>query len=130
MTIWQNKYVLSLLALLTGGLLTYLFLPTKIETHEVVKTVVQDKIIHQVKTVHKDGTVTVVTDTHDVSHETSHDESKKLTGYNPKKILVYGGTQILHGSNWIVGGSYNIYGPLDVGIVYRDGVYLTAGLRF
>ena len=130
MQILQNKYVLSLLALLTGGLLTYLFLPTKIETHEVVKTVVQDKIIHQVKTVYKDGTVTVVTDTHDVSYETLKEEFKKITGLNDKKFLLYGGVNPIHINNYVLGASYNVYGPFDVGANYQDGIYVTVGVRF
>ncbi len=126
----QNKYVQLVSALLIGSALTYLFLPTKIETHEIEKIVNRDVVAHSVKTIRPDGTVTVVTDTKDLSRETVKDVSKKQVGYNGKKLLVYGGMSPIHRDRYVVGGSYNVYGPIDIGVSYQSGIYITVGLRF
>lgn len=126
----KNKYAQLVLALLLGSALTYLFMPTKVEvkTEEVVKF--KDRIVHQVKTITKDGKVTIITDTHDVSHETIKKEHSKTTGLNQKRLLVYGGVNVLDKDKWALGASYNVYGPFDIGATYQSGVYLTAGIRF
>lgn len=126
----QNKYVMSLLALVLGGLLTYLFLPTNIETHEIEKIINRDVVIHSVKTIRPDGTVTIITDTKDHSLEAVKDVSKKITGYNGKRLLVYGGINPIHTDKWLAGASYNIWGPVDIGYVYASGNYITLGGRF
>lgn len=111
-------------------LLTYLFLPKKIETHEVEKVVNRNIIVHKIRTVLKDGTITTITDSHDLSHEIQRESTKKTVGLNQKRLLVFGGIDPLHRDDWIVGMSYNLLGPVDIGASYREGVLITAGLRF
>ncbi len=126
----QNKYVQLLGCLVAGGLLTYLFLPTKIETHEVEKIVNRDVIVHQVKTITKDGKITIITDTQDKSKEASTEKTLKQTTMNQKRLLVYGGINPIHQDKWLAGASYNVWGPVDIGYVYQDGNYITLGARF
>ena len=140
----MNKYTLYafFLGLFAAGIGMYFLMPTKIETKEVVKTVEVEKIVnrdvikHQVKTIYKDGTVKIVTDSHDKSKdvetvkEVVKETTEKTTGINSKKLLVFGGINPIHRDQWLTGVSYNVVGPFDVGAVYQSGVYVTLGLRF
>lgn len=142
-----NKWTLYafLSGLIVAGLAVYFLMPTKIETHEVEKVVERvvnrDVVKHSVKTVYKDGTVTVVTDTQDKSKEVAKEilkeSTKKTVGLNSKKVLIYTGINPLERSKWLVGASYNFLGPIDVGFVYigsqdsyKHSGFVTAGLRF
>jgi len=117
-------------------------MPTKIEIKEVEKVVEVEKIVnrdvikHQVKTIYKDGMIKIVTDSHDkskdveTSKEVVKETTQKTVGLNEKKLLVYAGVNPIDINNYLVGASYNLLGPFDVGAAYQDGVYITVGLRF
>ncbi len=139
-----NRYTLFafLFGLLIASAAVYFLLPTKIEIKEVVKTVEVEKIVnrdvikHQVKTIYKDGTIKIVTDSHDKSKdvetvkEVVKESTQKVTGINTKRLLIMGGVNPLHRDQWLAGMSYNVLGPVDVGCLYQNGIFITAGVRF
>lgn len=140
----MNRFTLYafLAGLLIAGLSVYFLMPTKIVTKDVLKTVEVEKVVnhdiitHQIKTVYKDGTITTVTDSHDLSKdsvqtkEVIKESTKSTRGLNMKRVLVLGGIDPLDRNKWIVGASYNVLGPFDAGFIYQRGPFVTLGLRF
>lgn len=121
-----------------GGLLTYVFLPTKIETREVAIVKEAKVQVHYVyKKVKKpDGSIeeTTQADSSSQSHEAAKDISKKITGYNEKRLLFYGGFNPIERTQWDAGISYNVIGPVDVGVLVvkldNFGGFINLGMRF
>lgn len=139
----SNKSIITsiVMAFVLGGVVTYFFLPERIET-KIVEKVVDRQVDRQIdvktkKTTSPDGTIV---EEKQISSNTKTDETVsekqfQKTETNPKRLLVYVGKDILHPADrsYIAGFSYKLWGPLDVGAQYNskgNGIYGTIGIRF
>jgi hypothetical protein len=142
----QNKYFQICFSFLFGAIIVYYFFPKKEIQYktEIVKEFIENKNEKKTKFVFNPGSsipgVAILPNggTVEISEtnfqkkqiEIEKKEEKKITKIKNNKFSIYGAVDSFNHSEWLVGLSWNIIGPLEVHGIYNSGFFIGAGVRF